>query len=302
MSRSIDEKNDEIRRRARKLSEKINGIGQSKKVCKKEMKVGSINTLETYRYVIFKYLLWREINGLPRGEQDKKRDMIRFLEDCAERCMQATISKYICALTLVFRIELGYIESKIPNRKNSKNYSLSEVLKIAQNLPKIHALSVLIVYFSGIRAHELLELRRRDEDRPTFTREWTPLRFDGMENFTIYVVTGKGGLKREIAIPNYLVEILESQRREAICIQRDRKINYKSLYLVTSGSRLSNIFSAASKKILGWSLGIHGLRHSYAKNRVLFLRKMGHAIEVVLKIVSEELGHFRLNIVFEYLR
>ncbi|MGB7596762.1 MAG: hypothetical protein WBM09_04285, partial [Gallionella sp.] len=126
-----------------------------------------------------------------------------------------------------------------------------------------------------------------------------------------YTVIGKGGLIREVAIPLWMSEKLESKRippKQVI----DRGIFYVMNYEIGFGQAWSQSFSDASKKALGYSTGAHGLRHSFAKKR---LYELIDAIELhdpkiaqdriheeALPILSQELGHFRLDIVYCYLR
>ena len=59
-------------------------------------------------------------------------------------------------------------------------------------------------------------------------------------------------------------------------------------------------FSKTSSHVLGWSRGGHGLRHTYAQERMKEITKIEY--ERALKIVSQEMGHFRPNITLIYLR
>lgn len=52
---------------------------------------------------------------------------------------------------------------------------------------------------------------------------------------------------------------------------------------------------------LGWSRGAHGVRHSYAQERMAELQR-GLRYDDALEVVSQELGHFRPGITREYLR
>lgn len=65
---------------------------------------------------------------------------------------------------------------------------------------------------------------------------------------------------------------------------------------------MSNSFSAASKRTLGWSHGAHGVRHTYAQTRMEELQQLGRIYQEALEIVSQELGHFRRDITEVYLR
>ncbi|MDF5425801.1 site-specific integrase, partial [Vibrio parahaemolyticus] len=50
-----------------------------------------------------------------------------------------------------------------------------------------------------------------------------------------------------------------------------------------------------------WSTGAHGLRHSYAQERMSELQK-NMTYEKALEVVSQEMGHFRPDITEVYLR
>jgi integrase len=66
------------------------------------------------------------------------------------------------------------------------------------------------------------------------------------------------------------------------------------------GQSWSNSFSKTSNQVLGWRRGGHGLRHTYAQERMREITKIEY--ERALKIVSQEMGHFRANITLIYLR
>ena len=72
---------------------------------------------------------------------------------------------------------------------------------------------------------------------------------------------GEGGLIREVALPPALAGKLEAQRRDAPVTRMDRGIQILSYYNLPGGQRLTSAWSKASKFELGWSTGIHGLRH-----------------------------------------
>ena len=57
-----------------------------------------------------------------------------------------------------------------------------------------------------------------------------------------------------------------------------------------------------SAQTLGWSTGAHGLRHGYAQDRMNKLREYGYRRQEQMKNLSQELGHFRSDIVRPYLR
>lgn len=131
---------------------------------------------------------------------------------------------------------------------------------------------------------------------------WDKARFSALENYTLYTVNGKGGLCRNVAIPLALAERLEKLRLAEPIKYEDRGIFYELFYDIGGGQALSQSFTTASLKALGFSNGFHGLRHSYAKRRLADLINFGLDTECAMTVLSEELGHFRAEIVLAYLR
>ena len=293
---------NKIRKKAWRLLQRIDGVGHSREYCQQHGLASSLITKKNYHSCTSLYLEWREFNKLPPREQDKLNDLNAFVEEMAESSRQKTIDHYRCALSLVFKKKLAHVKSEIPNTIKSRNYYLSEVLLIIKNLCEKNALSILLCYFAGLRAHELVTLRRVDEGQKTTKRIWSLNRFAGIDRCRVYLVKGKGGLVREVAIPNELVTLLERHRLDVAIKVCDRGVYYETYYNLSTGKALSQAFSRASQQILNWSTGLHGTRHSYAQNRLFRLLDTGITYDTAMKIVSEELGHFRPNITLCYLR
>ena len=171
-----------------------------------------------------------------------------------------------------------------------------------KNLEEHNAIAILLCYFSGLRAHEIATLQRQDEGDRSKTRAWSDSLFAMEDNFSVYIVTGKGGLRRYVSIPTELAEIIEVSRFTTPKKVTDRGIYYLANYDLGFGKSLSQCFSRASFKYLGWSTGLHGTRHSYAKNRIKKLIDCHYSLDEAKRIVSQELGHFRPEIVNCYLR
>lgn len=68
-----------------------------------------------------------------------------------------------------------------------------------------------IAYHAGLRAHELLTLMPACERQASGHRQWSADRFTGREGAR-YTVEGKGGLAREVMLPNRLADALEARR------------------------------------------------------------------------------------------
>lgn len=82
----------------------------------------------------------------------------------------------------------------------------------------------------------------------------------------------------------------------------DRGIHYHSHYAIAGGNAFSSSFTRASQRAVGWSAGAHGLRHTYAQQRMAELQEHGLDRDEALLAVSQELGHFRPDITLVYLR
>ncbi|MGP5714068.1 hypothetical protein ACTXPD_18980, partial [Vreelandella alkaliphila] len=103
-------------------------------------------------------------------------------------------------------------------------------------------------------------------------------------------------------IPHELANRLEATRLGQPQQVTDRGVYYQSHYAIGGGQRWSNSFSQASDAALGRSTGAHGLRHSYAQERMGELQRDGLNYRDALEVVSQEMGHFRDSITEVYLR
>ena len=107
---------------------------------------------------------------------------------------------------------------------------------------------------------------------------------------------------REVALPRDLANRLESRRLDEPQRVTDRGIYYQQLYNLGAGKAWSQSVGDASTRALGWSTGAHGLRHAYAQERMKELQNQGKNYYAAREIVSQELGHFRGDVVETYLR
>lgn len=195
---------------------------------------------------------------------------------------------------------LDVIKSEIAQILSSRAYTSEQVQAIAAAQAPQNALATEIAYSAGLRAHELLTLQRADlrpaDDRPALESKFSH------RNGVLYTVTGKGGLTREVLIPSHLAERLEDRRLSVPQQVTDRGIHYQKHYEIGGGRAFSQSFGRASNNVLGYSHGAHGLRHSYAQERMDELRSNGITREIALETVSQEMGHFRADITEVYLR
>jgi integrase len=195
---------------------------------------------------------------------------------------------------------LNVVKSEHEQILKARAYTREQVQAIAERQNARNALATEIAHAAGLRAHELLTLERA-ELQPADERPALAAKFAEREGER-YTVIGKGGLTREVLIPHELAKRLEDRRLEQPREVTDRGIHYEQRYDIGAGRAFSQSFSRASENALGWSTGAHGLRHSYAQERMDELQAAGANREHALEVVSQEMGHFRPDITEVYLR
>ena len=269
----------------------------------------SVGTVRNYEQGLTRVAEWTQRERLPGGLRAMTPELaIRYLEqrgqevgqkalDMERQAMQAMMRHVTHALATDGRLPV--IKSEFAQVLTARAYTAPQVALIAAAQTPKHGLATALAYAAGLRAHELLTLRRGEEraadPRPALASKWQGR--DGV----IYTVQGKGGLVREVMLPHALAERLEAVRLDAPRAITDRGVFYQSSYDIGGGQRWSNSVSAASERVLGWSSGAHGLRHSYAQERMHELQRT-LLRDTALETVSQEMGHFRPEITEVYLR
>ena len=269
--------------------------------------IKSYGTARNYEQALKTVAKWTKENKV-NGLQSLTPDIARYyLEYRAEAVGQKALDMERQAIQAMMQLNgkippkatLYRVKSELEEIKRSRAYTSAQALAVSKHQTDTHQLSTQIAYAAGLRAHELLTLARAEErnpdKRPALNSKWA-----GREG-QLYTVQGKGGLIRHVLIPNDLVEQLEQRRFENPVTVKDRKINYLQRYDIGAGKRWSDSFSKASKRILFFSTGAHGLRHSYAQERMRELNAIGYRRAHALETVSQEMGHFRPEITEVYL-
>lgn len=274
-------------------------------------KISSYNTHEEKLVGFAKFLNNEHKTSLRDATPDQAKE---YLSDRCEEVQQATVNADKLAIekmmkglgTLSEKESLGTNKDFLSEKQtdnSSRSYSKEQIVAICERVNERNALAIRIAHASGMRAHELLTIERKD-DRQATERENKPrseFKFDGRSG-SIYTVKGKGGLIREVQLPLDLSDQLEGRRLDTAAFKVDRGINYKDVkYDIGAGNALSKAFNRAAKKVLGRSSGIHGVRHTYAQERMNELMKYC-SYDNALETVSQELGHFRKEITLVYLK
>lgn len=234
---------------------------------------------------------------------------VQYLEQRGEAVGQKTLDQERQAIQLMQTHVTGQlaegerlpvVRSELEQAEASRSYTPDQVAAVADRQHEPNALATQIAHAAGLRAHELLTLRPAHE-RPADERPAREEKFQGREGER-YTVVGKGGLCREVQLPRDLADRLETTRLPEPQAVTDRGVHYQQHYAIGGGQRWSNSWSQASNAALGWSNGAHGVRHSYAQERMGELQRGGLAYRDALETVSQEMGHFRPEITEVYLR
>lgn len=285
---------------------------QAKKAARnlfQQRSVASLGTARTYAEGLKLLGDWMRKNGGGSLEQLSIKRARQYLAERATQVGQSTLDRDRQAIQSLLQLtgklgsdqHLKVIQAERQQNLQPRAYTPDQVKAIRERLAPHNALGLEIAHAAGLRTHELFTLARRDELTPD-PRPADNEKFAGHDNHTRYVVTGKGGLTREVSIPNELVARLEAVRLDEARTRRDRGIIYQQRYAVGGGQALSQAFTTASKAVLGYSTGIHGVRHSYTQQRHYEHQLRTGDPERAKRITSQEIGHFRPQITETYLR
>ena len=199
--------------------------------------------------------------------------------------------------------KLSHVRSELPEISRNKYYSASQVAAIMEHQRPANALATRIVAESGIRAHELHTLRPADGGAASH-RAWRDDLFTGRGAGVTFLVTGKGGLVRQVQLSPDTAALLERHKLTEPVTVRDRGVFYEKHYDpagLSGGARWSASFGRASVAALEWSEGGHALRHTYVEQRMATLtEQLGYDYNDAKLLISQELGHFRGEILAFY--
>mgnify|MGYP004476260131 CR=1 FL=1 len=280
--------------------------------------IKSVGTFRNYEQALCNVGNYLKEND-PKNRRDLKNLTVESAKDYLEHrkteVQQKTLDMERQAMQKVLQLNgnlalnetLDVTKSTIKTELAPRAYTPEQVLAISQHQTEKNALSTQIAYNASLRAHELLTIEKVSEKDVTYRpnkeneQKYGGYKFEGRQNTVAYIVTGKGGHVREIRLSYELAEKLEATRLAEPRHVVDRGVNYTQKYDIAGGQAWSMSFTRASKEALGFSNGAHGLRHSYAQERMDELRG-NHSINESLAIDSLEMGHYRADITEVYLR
>ncbi|MTH95374.1 site-specific integrase [Roseibium sp. RKSG952] len=296
-------------KQAATLIAKMTSLGSSRHGTLKPEGITSVGTLRSYQQSLTQFAVWRKEQGAIDNLKKASPEQIReYLQHRAEKVCQKTLDRDRQALSAVFRVSLERKDFKARQEikpdalsVSSRAYTKAQVEAIAARQTTHHGLATLIAHAAGLRAHELHTLRPAAERGPSTHRDWSANLHAGRQGIP-YTVEGKGGLVRTVLLPTELAKRLETYRLSAPKTVVDRGVRYQSYYAIPGGKAWSDRFSRMSSIVLGWSTGAHGVRHSYAQDRIEELQSRGFNYEVAKGLVAQEVGHFDANTTTAYLR
>jgi integrase len=276
-------------------------LHQARHTHREDKKIHSLGTARNYTQALTRLTHWLQQNRLNDLNHLDQTTALNYLEWRGQSVNQKTLDQERQAIQLHLGFKLPVIASELSDTLKSRAYTPEQVELIASAQFEKYRLSTQLAYAAGLRAHELLTLQPAAERPASTHRTWSSQRFVGRDGQR-YTVVGKGGLIREVLIPIELAQQLDLKRLANPVLKTDRDIRYHQCYDIGGGKAWSNSFSAASQRQLGWSHGAHGLRHSYAQERMAECQRLGLTYDTALGLVSQTLGHFRPDITEVYLR
>ncbi|KJS40048.1 MAG: integrase [Rhodospirillaceae bacterium BRH_c57] len=289
---------------------KVTAFGQSRHENKGAGRIHSVGTARSYEQSLRGFQQWRMENGFTNNLSQATQEQARaYLAERSQTVSQSTLDRDRQAISRtlgnVSKLDRVDFRSTATGGRDlahqSRAYTPEQVQAIGARQSDRNALATQVAAAGGLRAHEILTLRPADERGPSTHREWSQERGQGREGVS-YTVAGKGGLVREVTLPQALAERLEAARLATPQITVDRVTHYEQHYNIGGGQSWSQSFSAASKAELGWSTGAHGLRHSFAQDRLVEHQSRGLSYDAAREAVAQEVGHFDADTTNAYLR
>ena len=282
------------------ISQKVT-LGTGRHDHQSDGRIHSVGTARGYEQALKGFTDYLQQHRLGDLRSATVQEAQQYLADRAEMVSQKTLDLDRQAIQMHLEVHLDVVKSERLTTLSTRSYTAAQVERIAEAQSERNSLATQIAYHAGLRAHELLTLQPAAERQASTHRQWSADRFIGREGER-YTVEGKGGLVREVVLSKDLASRLEAKRLDEPRQVTDRGVHYTQRYDIGGGRTWSQSFSAASKRELGFSNGAHGVRHSYAQNRMEELQRSGMRYEEAKGTVAQEVGHFDKETTEAYLR
>lgn len=235
------------RDQARHAVKKIADIGTSRHANRDDGRVRSIRTARNYEQVLSGLTAWLQDNLLGSLRDLDRGTALRYLNERSEQVRQPTLDQDPQAIQSMLGERLPRVTSELSSALSGRAYTGDQLSAIAAAQTGRHSLATEIAAACGLRAHELLTIRRIEEQQPSGHRTWRPDIHTGREG-RLYVVNGKGGLCRSVLVPSELADRLEARRLTQELIVIDRGIRYESRYDIGGGQAWSSSFGSLASE------------------------------------------------------
>jgi len=293
------------------VSQKL-AIGQSRHLNKgnESTQIYSLGTARNHTQALAGFARFLNENRLGDLRTATATDTLAYLAVRSGYVKQSALDLDRQAAQMHLGQKIERVKSDLVTERGGRAYSSEQLAAIREHLTPRNALAVELCERCGLRAHEVATLRPAAEQPRSTHRAWSDQLHTGKEGYSCYTVKGKGGLIREVMIEGSgpggaatdLAARVEATRLSAPLIRVERGVKVEQYYCLGSGQALSQAFSRGSMKVLGFSNGLHGARHTFCQKEMERLQSSGQSADFAKEIVSQLVGHFRQDIVDIYLR
>ena len=266
--------------------------------------VTSVLTEKAHVSALTKFAQWLlDLKG-KHLKNANRQEAIDYLEERALTRRQSTVDldRQAVNMHLGFDGPLDFVAAKIATVEKDRAYTQQQIELLVAEAEADLALSILIASDAGLRGMELITLSTPATMAPSVRAKWSVDRFTGREGDVRFVVHGKGGLRREVRLTPELSKLVMALLRRQPVRLSHRGAHLTSCFDICGGHKFAVEFSKLSLRVLGFTHGAHGLRHSFAQRRRTELLCAGFSVKEMLLILSQELGHFHTQNTLTYLR
>jgi len=316
-------------RRAERAINGLTAFGTSSHLNKGDGKIRCFNTANQYEGIYRRFSEWMEKEGISTPLNKATQEHVeRYLEVRRHEIKDTNLANHRTALQIHLRnihpkihakepIELARFKSTVGEPKSAPRALNREQVKrcISGARTIQQKVAIAATYEGGLRTKELITLcplherpvTHREEDwlpaATSVSKETLPERFSGgREHWVRYSVIGKGKLPREVRLSPTTAKMVESLRFEKSIGRKDRGIGYEQRYDLAAGQALSESFREICIKANGFTPGVHGLRHSFAQERLQELMADGRTESEAKAILTQETGHWSESNLKYYMR
>lgn len=254
----------------------------------------------------------QKIHGINRLKDITQQQAQAYIDErLRENIRVRTVQGYAKALELLPLVK----QLKVPSRstdkqdkpRRSRAYTRPQIQAIQQYiiLPEAR-LAIQILYESGCRTKDLASIRLATE-RPVKNARLSKLhddRFLGREDWIKVTFIGKGGHEYTSTISLETAKELAKIRLPKPRDFRERKqanVVTQQYYDLPAGIKLSKLWTEGCIRVLFSSKGLHGIRHSFAQERLREMLYAGMTWDKAMECVSQQMGHYRSSEVSTYL-